>query len=65
MLIQYMVHQANPWAISPQQAVPVMKMIWDTLFGDLPQMIMTNSVTYRLVSALSMWYILITQFHCF
>ena len=51
--IQYMARQANPWAISPRQAVLVMQTIWDVLFGDLPQTITTNSVIYRLVSALS------------
>ena len=53
LFIQYVAHQANPWAIWPQQAVLVMQTIWDVLFGDLPQMIMTNSVIYKLVSALS------------
>ena len=41
--------QKNPWAITSRQAVPVIQIIWDHLFADIPQEIMTTSVIYHLV----------------
>ena len=58
MLIQYIAQQKNPWVIASRQAVPVIQIIWDHLFADIPQEIMTTSAIYHLVCIFWMYQII-------
>lgn len=52
-VFQYIARQPNPWAIPPRQIIPVMQIMWDAFFGDIPQEITATSVIYRLVSSIT------------
>ena len=52
MMIQYITHEENPFAIPPGQLQPVFQNRWDVIMGDIPAEITPQSPVYRLVGGI-------------
>lgn len=52
----------SPWAIPPKQIIPIMQIMWDAFFDNIPQEIMATGMIYQLVSNSN---ICPTEYHTF